>query len=223
MIVVPVPMYEILHACSCHSRVIRSLPCFYPRKISTSRLTPLLLIGSCPCCPVTSPTLLLQVFIIPHIIHTTTHHPNIIASTNRLPSARPQLTLSSNRLFSTQSSCAMPPKASAPVIHAAPSPSPPPQSGSGGNDAQDLLIIQDFMDTLDQIPSELTKVHSDLNELGAVLYCEWARVLGTLVSTRCPMHDARRSSAMGRRWGRGTEQGSTIKGGSAERDGGEHK
>lgn len=92
MIVVLVPMYEILYACSCHSRVIRSLPCFYPRKISTSRLTPLLLIGSCPCCPVTSPTLLLQVFIIPHIIHTTTHHPNIIASTNRLPSARPQLT-----------------------------------------------------------------------------------------------------------------------------------
>lgn len=28
------------------------------------------------------------------------------------------------------------------------------------------------MDTLDQIPPELTRVHSDLNELGAVLYCK---------------------------------------------------
>ena len=40
------------------------------------------------------------------------------------------------------------------------------------NDAQDILVIQDFMDTLDQLPPELTRVHSDLNELGAVLYCE---------------------------------------------------
>ena len=47
-----------------------------------------------------------------------------------------------------------------------PSPSPPPE-----NDAQDILVIQDIMDTLDQIPPELTRVHSDLNELGAVLYC----------------------------------------------------
>jgi hypothetical protein len=107
----------------------------------------------------------------------------------------------------------MPPKASAPVIHAAPSPSPPPQPGSGGNDAQDLLIIQDFMDTLDQIPSELTKVHSDLNELGAVLYCEWTRVLGTLFSNA--MHD--KAPAMGRGCGKGMEQGSTCKGGSADR------
>lgn len=49
-----------------------------------------------------------------------------------------------------------------------PSPSPPPPT----NDAQDLLVIQDIMDTLDQIPPELTRVHSDLNELGAVLYCK---------------------------------------------------
>jgi len=48
------------------------------------------------------------------------------------------------------------------------SPSPPPE-----NDAQDILVIQDIMDTLDQIPPELTRVHSDLNELGAVLYCEF--------------------------------------------------
>ena len=37
-------------------------------------------------------------------------------------------------------------------------------------DLQDILDIQDIMDTLDQIPPELTRVHSDLNELGAVLY-----------------------------------------------------
>ncbi|ORY23621.1 hypothetical protein BCR39DRAFT_548981 [Naematelia encephala] len=59
----------------------------------------------------------------------------------------------------------MPPKAS--VAHQ-PSASPPPPPGS--SEAQDLLVIQDFMDTLDQIPPELTRVHSDLNELGAVLY-----------------------------------------------------
>ncbi|OCF73459.1 hypothetical protein I204_05300 [Kwoniella mangroviensis CBS 8886] len=58
----------------------------------------------------------------------------------------------------------MPPKM--PVI-APPSPSPPPPTA---NDAQDILIIQDIMDTLDQIPPELTRVYSDLNELGAVLY-----------------------------------------------------
>ncbi|WVO18437.1 hypothetical protein L204_106154 [Cryptococcus depauperatus] len=57
----------------------------------------------------------------------------------------------------------MPPKAS--VIQQ-PSLSPPPIN----NDAQDLLVIQDLMDTLDQIPPELTRVHSDLSELGAVLY-----------------------------------------------------
>ncbi|KAK8845481.1 hypothetical protein IAR55_006194 [Kwoniella newhampshirensis] len=57
----------------------------------------------------------------------------------------------------------MPPKQ--PVLQL-PSPSPPPPN----NDAQDLLIIQDIMDTLDQIPPEITRVHSDLNELGAVLY-----------------------------------------------------
>ncbi|WWC66697.1 uncharacterized protein I206_100601 [Kwoniella pini CBS 10737] len=58
----------------------------------------------------------------------------------------------------------MPPKM--PVI-APPSPSPPPPTA---NDAQDILVIQDIMDTLDQIPPELTRVYSDLNELGAVLY-----------------------------------------------------
>ncbi|WVQ80285.1 hypothetical protein IAT38_002390 [Cryptococcus sp. DSM 104549] len=57
----------------------------------------------------------------------------------------------------------MPPKLSAVQP---PSPSPPPPT----NDAQDLLVIQDLMDTLDQIPIEITKVHGDLNELGAVLY-----------------------------------------------------
>lgn len=46
---------------------------------------------------------------------------------------------------------------------------PPPAIGS---DTQDLLVIQDLMDTLDQLPMEITKVHSDLNELGAVLYCQ---------------------------------------------------
>lgn len=53
------------------------------------------------------------------------------------------------------------------VAHAA-SMSPLPSA-----DAQDLLIVQDVMDTLDQIPPELTRVHSDLNELGAVLYCRY--------------------------------------------------
>ncbi|WVQ76339.1 hypothetical protein IAR50_006004 [Cryptococcus sp. DSM 104548] len=69
----------------------------------------------------------------------------------------------------------MPPKASA--AHHAPSPSPPPHI----NHAQDLLVIQDLVDTLDQIPSELTRVHSDLNELGAVLY-------STLVSLEKKLH-----------------------------------
>lgn len=40
------------------------------------------------------------------------------------------------------------------------------------NEAQDMLVIQDLMDTLDQLPPELTRVYSDLNELGAVLYSE---------------------------------------------------
>ncbi|KIR30116.1 hypothetical protein I307_00193 [Cryptococcus deuterogattii 99/473] len=57
----------------------------------------------------------------------------------------------------------MPPKLTA---FQPPSPSPPPPT----NDPHDLLVIQDIMDTLDQIPPELTRVHSDLNELGAVLY-----------------------------------------------------
>ncbi|WVQ93785.1 hypothetical protein IAU59_000863 [Kwoniella sp. CBS 9459] len=61
----------------------------------------------------------------------------------------------------------MPPKMSVAAPGAA-SPSPPPSAAT--NDAQDLLIIQDIMDTLDQIPPELTRVYSDLNELGAVLY-----------------------------------------------------
>lgn len=52
------------------------------------------------------------------------------------------------------------------------------------------------MDTIDQIPVELTRVHSDLNELGAVLYCEclWMAPTGTtfslqLPSTTFPPHD----------------------------------
>ncbi|ODN75987.1 hypothetical protein L202_05953 [Cryptococcus amylolentus CBS 6039] len=69
----------------------------------------------------------------------------------------------------------MPPKASA--AHHAPSPSPPPHINHG----QDLLVIQDIADTLDQIPPELTRVHSDLNELGAVLY-------STLVSLEKKLH-----------------------------------
>ncbi|WVR03501.1 hypothetical protein IAU60_000492 [Kwoniella sp. DSM 27419] len=58
----------------------------------------------------------------------------------------------------------MPPKMS---VAAPLSPSPPPMVN---DDAQDILVIQDLMDTLDQIPPELTRVFSDLNELGAVLY-----------------------------------------------------
>ncbi|CAK9779387.1 hypothetical protein CC85DRAFT_288646 [Cutaneotrichosporon oleaginosum] len=65
----------------------------------------------------------------------------------------------------------MPPKAAAaaaaPAALAAGSP-PPPEPKA--NDANDILVIQDLMDTIDQIPIELTRVHSDLNELGAVLY-----------------------------------------------------
>ncbi|KAK1926148.1 putative histone acetylation-related protein [Papiliotrema laurentii] len=49
------------------------------------------------------------------------------------------------------------------------------------NDLQDILVIQDIMDTLDQIPPELTRVHSDLNELGAVLYA-------TLVNLETKLH-----------------------------------
>lgn len=86
----------------------------------------------------------------------------------------------------------MPPKAA--VVRAiSPTPPPPPPPP---NDAQDILIIQDFMDTIDQIPVELTRVHSDLNELGAVLYCEclWMAPTGTtfslqLPSTTFPPHD----------------------------------
>ncbi|WWC85940.1 uncharacterized protein L201_000810 [Kwoniella dendrophila CBS 6074] len=59
----------------------------------------------------------------------------------------------------------MPPKMA--PVQAPPSPSPPPPTA---NDAQDILVIQDIMDTLDQIPPEITRVYSDLNELGAVLY-----------------------------------------------------
>jgi inhibitor of growth protein 3 len=66
----------------------------------------------------------------------------------------------------------MPPKAAVPV-RPPPSPTPPPAPAPPSvSDASDILIIQDFMDTVDQIPVELTRVHSDLNELGAVLYCE---------------------------------------------------
>ena len=55
--------------------------------------------------------------------------------------------------------------------------SPPPIDSLSPNDAQDILVVQDIMDTLDQIPPELTRVHSDLNELGAVLYCECIDIL----------------------------------------------
>ncbi|ORX34705.1 hypothetical protein BD324DRAFT_634571 [Kockovaella imperatae] len=60
----------------------------------------------------------------------------------------------------------MPPR----VIPPQASMSPAPMENIAPNDAQDILVIQDVMDTLDQIPPELTRVHSDLNELGAVLY-----------------------------------------------------
>lgn len=67
----------------------------------------------------------------------------------------------------------MPPKA-APVRPATPT---PPPAGAGAapskDDTADILVLQDFMDTIDQIPVEMTRVHSDLNELGAVLYCEF--------------------------------------------------
>lgn len=62
----------------------------------------------------------------------------------------------------------MPPKAAATMA----SPSPPP-TATTPNEVQDILIIADLADTLDQIPNELTRVHSDLNELAAVLYCEF--------------------------------------------------
>ena len=62
----------------------------------------------------------------------------------------------------------MPPKYQHQTHMQDPSPSPPPD-----NDAHDILVIHDIMDTLDQLPPELTRVHSDLNELGAVLYCKW--------------------------------------------------
>jgi inhibitor of growth protein 3 len=52
------------------------------------------------------------------------------------------------------------------------SPSPPPMPP---NDVQDLLVIADMVDTLDHVPAEVTRVHSDLNELSAVLYCKLFR------------------------------------------------
>lgn len=58
----------------------------------------------------------------------------------------------------------MPPK-----INMAASPTPPPASAA---DTHDILVIADMADALDQIPNELTRVHSDLNELAAVLYCK---------------------------------------------------
>ncbi|RXK37170.1 hypothetical protein M231_05539 [Tremella mesenterica] len=58
----------------------------------------------------------------------------------------------------------MPPK----QIIVPPSPTPPPTVSA--DEPHDLLIIQDMVDTFEQIPPELTRVHSDLNELGAVLY-----------------------------------------------------
>lgn len=61
----------------------------------------------------------------------------------------------------------MPPK-----ISSVASPSPPPAPVT---DTHDILIIADMADALDQIPNELTRVHSDLNELAAVLYCELMR------------------------------------------------
>lgn len=77
----------------------------------------------------------------------------------------------------------MPPKAYAAVVEPL-SPSPPPLTAQSIDDAQDILVVSDIMDTLDQIPSELTRVHSDLNELGAVLFCE---------STSSPSWSARRA------------------------------
>jgi len=58
----------------------------------------------------------------------------------------------------------MPPKG---VVVASPTPPPMP-----ANDVHDLLVIADMVDTFDQLPAEITRVHSDLNELSAVLYCE---------------------------------------------------
>lgn len=83
----------------------------------------------------------------------------------------------------------MPPKASqaAAVVPTPqlppPSPSPPPAQTSAASNAQDLLVIHDIVDTLDQIPFELTKVHSDLNELGAVLYCKFVSPLFSWAAT----------------------------------------
>jgi inhibitor of growth protein 3 len=59
----------------------------------------------------------------------------------------------------------MPPKG---AVVASPSPAPMPP-----NDVQDLLVIADMVDTFDQLPTEITRVHSDLNELSAVLYGEY--------------------------------------------------
>lgn len=81
----------------------------------------------------------------------------------------------------------MPPKA---AVARAPSPSPSLPLPVH-NDANDILIIQDLMDTIDQIPIELTRVHSDLNELGAVLYCKccvWLLTPATLCNLERKLH-----------------------------------
>lgn len=78
----------------------------------------------------------------------------------------------------------MPPKpqtaATAPQAGPSPVPLPgsptPPPPDDADRDAQDMLVLQDLMDTLEQMPAEMTRVHSDLNELGAVLYCKLVNV-----------------------------------------------
>jgi inhibitor of growth protein 3 len=71
----------------------------------------------------------------------------------------------------------MPPKG---VVVASPSPPPMPP-----NDVQDLLVIADMVDTFDHLPAEVTRVHSDLNELSAVLYCKlfWSDARTQLTKT----------------------------------------
>lgn len=81
-------------------------------------------------------------------------------------------TIPPKKASTPDTSAKMPPKA-APVRPATPT---PPPAGAGAapskDDTNDILVLQDFMDTIDQIPVEMTRVHSDLNELGAVLYCK---------------------------------------------------
>lgn len=63
----------------------------------------------------------------------------------------------------------MPPKA--PIIRqqsASPIPAPPPAPGPS-QVPNDLLVIQDIVDTLDAMPGELTRALGDLRELDAVL------------------------------------------------------